>query len=395
MPSRISPPSSNARSGAAELTPPGAFLISLAPTSSAAPKPSTRVNEVEDADEPDRPDDRATGLARGRHRVEAHEHVRQTRRAEHERHRERDEVDGVLVLQSRLEQVLAARVLRGRRGVAEQRREAEAELAEHPDRHDRGADDEQHGLDDLHPGRALHAAVDDVEDHQDADDDDDEPLADRALDAEQEGHETAGSRHLGEQVEERDDERRDRCRDAHRALAQPEAEHVRHRVLADVAEQLRDEEQGDEPGDEEADGVEEPVVAVDGDGARDAEERGRREVVAGDGDAVLAAREGTAAGVVLGRTAVVARGPDDDREGDDDEEGEDADVDRRVAHRRRSGRDRGDERRGRVRSALTARLPSSGRGSTWPSPKARRSRQPMTASSPTRVTSSRATAIWC
>ncbi len=362
MPSRISPPSSNASSGAAELTPPGAFLISLAPDELGRPEAEHEGEEVEDADEPDRPDDRAAGLARGRHRVEAHEHVRQARRAEHERHRERDEVDGVLVLQARLEQVLAAGVLRGRRGLAEQRREAEAELAEHPDRHDRRADDEQHGLDDLHPGRALHAAVDDVEDHEDADDDDDEPLAERALDAEQEGHEATGSRHLGEQVEERDDERRDRCRDAHRALAQPEAEHVGHRVLADVAEQLGDEEQGDEPGDEEADGVEEPVVAVDGDGAGDAEERGRRQVVTGDGDAVLAAREGPAAGVVLGRAAVVARGPDDDREGDDDEEGEDADVDRRVADRRRSGRDRGASDGAEVRSALTAALPSSGRG---------------------------------
>ena len=162
----------------------------------------------------------------------------------------------------------------------------------------------------------------------------------RALDAEQEGDEATGPRHLGEQVEERDDERRDGRGDADRALAQPEAEHVGHRVLADVAEQLGDEQQGDEPGDEEADGVEEPVVAVDGDGAGDAEERGRRQVVTGDGDAVLPAGEGASAGVVLGGAAVVARRPDDDREGDDDEEGEDADVDRRVADRRRSGRPR-------------------------------------------------------
>ena len=49
-------------------------------------------------------------------------------------------------------------------------------------------------------------------------------------------------------------------------------QHVGHREPAGVAQQLGDEQQRDEPGDEEADGVEEAVVAVDGDGAGDAEE---------------------------------------------------------------------------------------------------------------------------
>src|SRR3712207_8945018 len=58
-----------------------------------------------------------------------------------------------------------------------------------------------------------------------------------------------------------------------------------HRVTRGVAHELGDEQQGDQPGDEEADGVQEAVVAVDGDGAGDAEERRGRQVVTRDGQA--------------------------------------------------------------------------------------------------------------
>ena len=147
--------------------------------------------------------------------------------------------------------------------------------------------DEQERLDDLHPGGALHAADEHVEDHERADDGDDERLADLVADAEQQRHESARTGHLREQVEE-----------AHASvvvaaamrtgrLLEAERQHVGHRELARVAHQLGDEQQGDEPRDEEADRVEEPVVPVDRDRADDAEERCRRQVVAGDRGAVL------------------------------------------------------------------------------------------------------------
>jgi Sodium:solute symporter family len=51
--------------------------------------------------------------------------------------------------------------------------EVEAELAEHPEEEDGGADDQEHRLDHLDPGGALHAADEHVRDHQQAHDRDD------------------------------------------------------------------------------------------------------------------------------------------------------------------------------------------------------------------------------
>src|SRR3712207_9578439 len=101
-----------------------------------------------------------------------------------------------------------------------------------------------------------------------------------------------------------------------------------HRVTRGVAHELGDEQQGDQPGDEEADGVQEAVVAVDGDGAGDAEERRGRQVVTRDGQAVLGAADVAAGGVVVGRALVVAAGLEGDGQRDEDEGPEDRDVDR-------------------------------------------------------------------
>src|SRR5690606_14971352 len=91
------------------------------------------------------------------------------------------------------------------------------------------------------------------------------------------------------------------------------------------------EQQGDEPRHQEPDRVEQAVVAVERDGSGDAEERRRRQVVARDRDAVLPAREGPAARVVLGGGAVAARGWQPDRERDRDEHPETDDVEQVVA----------------------------------------------------------------
>jgi hypothetical protein len=203
---------------------------------------------------------------------------------------------------------------------------------EHPDRHHRGPDDEQRGLDDLHPGRAAHAADQHVGDHDDADHRDDERLARLGRHVQEERDEPACARHLGEQVEERDDQRRGGRGRADGALPHPERQHVAHREATGVAQQLRDEQQGDEPRDQEADRVQEAVVAVKRDRTRDAEERGGRQVVAGDRDAVLLAGEPAACGVEVRRaTAGAPADPDDDGERDDHEDQEDHDVEGGVA----------------------------------------------------------------
>ena len=304
--------------------------------------PDHQGEQVEDADDPDRPLHRAPGLLGRGHGVEAHEDVRQAGGAEDQGEGQRQEVDlgrqRLAVLVAGVEQLLAG-VLDGR---AQQARQVEPVEAQDPHGHDRGADDEQPGLDDLHPGGAAHAAVEDVDDHEDADHRDDQRLAvergaGRVLDAEQQRDEAAGAGHLGQQVEERHQQRRHRGRGPHRALAHPEAQDVAHGEAADVAQQLGDQQQGRQPGDEEADGVEEAVVAVDRDRARDAEERRGREVVTGDRDAVLRPGERAAGGVVVRRRVRGLADAVDDQQRDDDEEREDPDVERRApdlgAHR--------------------------------------------------------------
>jgi hypothetical protein len=67
------------------------------------------------------------------------------------------------------------------------------------------------------------------------------------------------------------------------------------------------------------------VVADQGDGAGDAEERGGGHVVAGDRQAVLEAGEGAAAGVEVGGVLGLPAGPDGDAEGRGDEDREQAD----------------------------------------------------------------------
>ena len=128
--------------------------------------------QVEHADQHDRPDHRAARVAGRRHGVEAHQDVRQAGGAQHQGDAEREEVQfgrsGGAVLLARAEQRLAG-LARLVDGGLQQAGEVEAVLAEHPQRHRERADDQQRGLDDLHPGGALHAADQDVGDHDDAD----------------------------------------------------------------------------------------------------------------------------------------------------------------------------------------------------------------------------------
>jgi len=179
--------------------------------------------------------------------------VREARRAEHQSHAEGDQGDRVLVLRHGLDQVdFGALRGGGVHRLADEPRQVEARHREHPHSHDQRAGDQQHGLDHLDPGRALHTADEDIGDHQQADDHDDDVLRGRVADAEQQRHQTARAGHLGQQVEEGDRQRGDRGREADGLLLEPEAQHVGHRVLAGVAHGLRDQQECDQPGDEES-----------------------------------------------------------------------------------------------------------------------------------------------
>jgi hypothetical protein len=274
--------------------------------------------------------------------------VGQRRQAEHQGQRERHEVElGGVVLAvgaARFQEALAQRALLGRG--REQVREAEAVLAEQEHRDQHHGQHQHAGLDDLHPRGALHPADQDVQDHDQADHADHERLPEPGVDVEQQGDQAAGARHLREHVEEGNHQGRRRRRGPDSPRFHPEADDVAHREPAGVAGQLGDQQQVDQPGDQEADRVEEAVVPVDGDRARDAEERRGRQEVPGERDAVLAAGEGAARGVVVRRRGAPAAGPVDDVQRDRHEEGEHDCVDDRVAggrpvrgegaHRRRS-----------------------------------------------------------
>ena len=135
---------------------------------------------------------------------------------------------------------------------------------------------------------------------------------------EQQPDQAAGADHLGQQVEDRDHDGRGGRGTADGHLAHPVRQLVGHRVAAGVAQQLGDQQQGHQPGHQEADGVEEPVVAVEGDRPGDAEEGRGRHVVAADGQAVLEAAEGPAAGVVVGGGVALPRRPEGDAQGEGD-----------------------------------------------------------------------------
>ena len=139
-----------------------------------------------------------------------------------------------------------------------------------------------------------------VDHHQHADDDDRDPV----VEAEQQLDQLAGADHLRDQVEGHDDQRAAGREDADRRLPEPERGDVGEGELAEVAQPLGDQERDDRPADQEADRVDQAVIAGGINQARDAEERGRRHVVAGDREAVLEAGDAAAGGVeVRGRLA--------------------------------------------------------------------------------------------
>ena len=160
------------------------------------------------------------------HGVEADQDVRQAGGAEHQREAERDAGRACCSRSARcrrLDAVAQARV-RGtpsplprlrRRPSPSSAERLKLYLRQHQDRHQQRAGHQQDGLDDLHPGGALHAADGHVDDHQRADEDDRGDLRGvgvhaeerRArLDAEQQRDQRARADHLGEQVEDRHDD---------------------------------------------------------------------------------------------------------------------------------------------------------------------------------------------
>ena len=276
-------------------------------------------HDVEKADDRHRPHDTGTRGLRIRHGVEAHEDVRQPRRAEHEAEAERNEVqraprasDGHAILQAGFEQVLrlgSSGVVRFRNGLKEGR-EAVVVIFEHQVAQQKGASHEQQRLDDLHPRRGQHAAEDDIHQHQHAHTDHrrgklktDELLDDHAR-----------ANHLRNHVESGNGQRAERGERPHRAGLQAVGQQIGHGVLARVAQRFGDDEQHGDVGHQEADGIHEAIVAAEADHARNAEEARRAHVITRHREAVLPAGDAAPGGEVGAGTGVFLRRPEGDEQ---------------------------------------------------------------------------------
>ena len=191
--------------------------------------------------------------------------------------------------------------------------------------------------------------------------------ADGVGQAEQQLDQLAGADHLRDQVEGDDGQRAAGGERADRGLLQPVGGDVGEGVLAEIAQALGDHEQDDRPADQKADRVDQAVIAGRVDQRRDAEEGGRRHVVAGDREAVLEAGDAAAGGVEVGRRLGPLGGPvgDGERRRDEDEKHDDRrDVERLTLDLAGHGvgRDREIRREDRERQGARGRREGCGPG---------------------------------
>ncbi len=168
---------------------------------------------------------------------------------------------------------------------------------ENADNNDGGEDQQQGALEELDVGGRGHAGGGD----DDGDDHADDADADPVRQAEQRLNQNAGADHLRDQVEDRDDQGRDGGHQLDALGVELGVEGIGEGVLAEALHRFGDQEEGDHPAGQVADRVHPAVVAGRGDHAADAEERGGREVVAGEGDAVGEPVDVAAGGVVAFR----------------------------------------------------------------------------------------------
>ncbi len=277
--------------------------------------------QIEVADETRRDEHGLARLLRVGHGEEAHQDMREARRAEHQRDAERERVERILQQLARSHD--AERAGMNVHGAAKHLLRTEAELRERGDRHEGRAAQQQHGLDDLHPGGRGHAAEEHVDHHQRADDDFRHPV----LQAEQQLDQLARADHLHDQIEDHDDERRAGRQQADRRLLEAVGDHIDERELAEIAQGFGEQEHHERPADQKADRIDQAVEAEHEHHAGETQERCRGHVVPGDGEPVLKAGDAAARAVeVLGR-AGPARCPARDAERDEHEQQEHADRD--------------------------------------------------------------------
>ncbi|MNZ72854.1 hypothetical protein D3C78_912450 [compost metagenome] len=173
--------------------------------------------------------------------------------------------------------------------------EAEAHVFHHHKGHKTCAEQQQNGLDDLHPCGGKHAAEQDVHHHQHPH----QHHGDVIVQAEKQLNQFAGPDHLRNQVQ-RDDHQRSACRQGtDRSLFQAIRCHVGEGVAPKITQTFGDQEQNNRPAHQEAERVNQPVVARGINQSRNPQERRGGHKVARNRQPVLEAGNIAARRVVI------------------------------------------------------------------------------------------------
>ena len=267
-----------------------------------------RSDGIEQRDEDQRPACRLAGIGHLGHGEEADDHVRQTRGADHQRHREQDHVQGRVVVFGigaeaqvghqtvQLRQERHARSLM-RAEQAQGRQEVARQLQRDEHRRDGIGDDQHDVLCDLRVGDALHAAKNGIAEHQRRAD----PQAGRVrhLEIAREGDAHAG--HLADHVGDRDDQQTDHADDPRGARIETVADEFRHGELAELAQIGRQQQGQQHVAARPAHQVGRVVIAREGDQTRHRDEGRGRHPVGGRRHAVHDRSDAAVGGIELGR----------------------------------------------------------------------------------------------
>ena len=199
--------------------------------------------------------------------------------------------------------------------------EAEAELGHGQARQGGATGQQQHGLDDLHPGGGDHAAEDHIDQHQGAD----HHHRGGVVEAEQQLDQLAGADHLHHQVAAHHGQRTEGGEGADLRLVEAVGDDIGEGEAAEVAQAFSHHKGDQRPADEERHGVDETVIALGKHQAGQAQQGGGGHIVAGNRQAVLEATDAATGGVKVSGGFGLACGPPGDGQGAENEDEEHAD----------------------------------------------------------------------
>ena len=266
-------------------------------------KADDKGEQVEIADKAGGDDHRFARLAGVGHGEKAHQDMRQTGGAEHQRQAERERVHRVFHQAAGREYRLAARMRID--GFLEHRLHAETAGIQHHKRHKRCAAQQQYGFNHLHPSRRQHAAEQHIGHHQRADN----QYRRQIIHAEQKLNQLARAHHLRDEIQHHHQQRTRSGKQAHRRLFQAIGRHIGKGKLPQIAQPLSHQKQHQRPADQKARRINQAVVTGGEHHRRNAQKRRGRHKVARNRQPVLKAGDAAACGVKVFGGTVFRRRP--------------------------------------------------------------------------------------